>query len=123
MTIQVSPSLSYIGALHYERLPEICYACGRIGHIQVGCFYQPREVEPMEIPYEDWIIADIDPSQLLWSSYPNHTQQRTSTLVVNRSVHLTPDPPPPTSTHHLQYSDTDSQYEQQRTERDYVEEN
>lgn len=55
MSLQVNPSLSYIGVIWYERLPATCYACGRIGHIQGSCFYHPQAVE---IPYDKWIIAD-----------------------------------------------------------------
>lgn len=74
MSIQITPTLSYTGALHYERLQTICYACGRIGHIQIGCYYHPHPIDPIEIPYEEWILADTDPSHLFWfsdASQPN----------------------------------------------------
>lgn len=48
---------------------------------QAGCFYQPREIKQMKIPCEAWIIADTDPSRLLWSSDPTYTNQKRAPIL------------------------------------------
>ncbi|KAK3012835.1 hypothetical protein RJ639_008614 [Escallonia herrerae] len=50
--------------LRYERLPDFCFNCGRIGHVHKGCSQTPLSFpETKTNPYGPWLRADfLDPS-------------------------------------------------------------
>lgn len=124
MSIQFNPLLSYTGALRYERLPTICYTCGRIGLIQIGCYCHPQAVDLVEISYDEWIIADSDPSHLLWLFDPIHVkQQRSSSLILRRPVHLLPEPPPLMTNQHINSMENEPGHDQLHKNDDDVDEN
>ncbi|KAK3012916.1 hypothetical protein RJ639_009673 [Escallonia herrerae] len=45
--------------LRYERLPDFCFNCGRIGHVHKGCSQMPLSFpETKTNPYGPWLRAD-----------------------------------------------------------------
>lgn len=87
--------------------------CGRIEHIQKGCYYNPQVVDPIEIPYDKWIIAQSDPSRLLWSSDPIQiNQQQSNNLNPGRLVHLSSEPPLPVTSQHRNTSKDEPAHDQ-----------
>lgn len=85
MPILINPTLLYIGALRYERLPAICYACWRIGPnlpLRLNSKIMPN---PVIIWYQEgWkkrgLTHQILPSQDTPSSshLPNSYEQKLS---------------------------------------------
>ncbi|KAK3011760.1 hypothetical protein RJ639_012305 [Escallonia herrerae] len=49
--------------LRYERLPNFCFNCGRIGHVHKGCSQMPLSIlESKTNSYDPWLRADFSGS-------------------------------------------------------------
>ncbi|BFG26238.1 hypothetical protein CerSpe_125120 [Prunus speciosa] len=56
MKLQFDHSLEVVIEFKYERLPDFCYACGRICHVVKECkFVSAIEKEAKEKPYGSWL--------------------------------------------------------------------
>ncbi|KAK2975202.1 hypothetical protein RJ640_022094 [Escallonia rubra] len=57
--------------LQYERLPDFCFTCGRMGHTNRGCPHPPLEfLANMSTPFGPWLRAEysyICPSTAFWN--------------------------------------------------------
>lgn len=61
----------YLGLLWYERLVDICYRCGQIGHTSYVCDFPVAPLNPDDIPYGEWILVSTDTSQILANYFLN----------------------------------------------------
>lgn len=67
-------------SIRYERLTDVCYSCGRIGHNSTACTEQPSMDEVNGIPtYDPWISASRPRMNTRWvniggSSRNNNTR-------------------------------------------------
>ncbi|TXG56775.1 hypothetical protein EZV62_018088 [Acer yangbiense] len=53
-------------SLKYERLPEFCYVCGRIGHASKECFDEEAKIEALKgdlTKYGSWMRASVTDKQ------------------------------------------------------------
>lgn len=63
--IKLDDNSEDMGLLRYERVVDICYRCGRIGHTSPVCDFPIALLDPEDIPYDKWILASTSSSGIL----------------------------------------------------------